>query len=63
MYAIAGVPVDAPQVIFCNTAHWASVDWFVSSEILGNPQARIYDGSMTEWTQTGMPMEQKIRVN
>lgn len=35
---------------FCNTGHWASLGWFVSHEILGNENARMYDGSMAEWS-------------
>lgn len=60
LYDAAGVPTSGDQVTFCNTGHWASVGWFVSSEILGNKEARMYDGSMTAWTAAGMPMEQAI---
>lgn len=35
---------------YCNTGHTAALNWFVLSEILGAP-ARLYDGSMTDWTQ------------
>ena len=31
-----------------NTDHWAATNWFVISEILGNKDARLYDGSMVE---------------
>ena len=47
LYAAAGVPTDGEQISFCNTGHWASVGWFVSSEILGNKNAALYDASMT----------------
>lgn len=63
LYAAAGVDPDAPQIAFCNTGHWASVDWFVSSELLGNKSAKMYDGSMTEWTQAGEKTEAKISVD
>ena len=49
LYGLAGAPTDEPVIAFCNTGHWASVTWFVSSELLGNAQARLYDGSMAEW--------------
>ncbi|MCZ8184156.1 MAG: sulfurtransferase [Beijerinckiaceae bacterium] len=39
-----------PVIHYCNTGHTAALNWFVLSEILGEI-ARLYDGSMTEWTQ------------
>lgn len=63
LYQVAGVPTQGEQVNFCNTGHLASIGWFVSSEILGNKQARLYDGSMTEWTLNKVgPVEQKIKL-
>ena len=49
LYAHAGVPAEGKQINFCNTGHWASLGWFVSSELLGNKDATMYDGSMVEW--------------
>lgn len=46
-----GVGADQENITFCNTGHWASVAWFGLSEILGNKQTTMYDGSMAEWTQ------------
>ncbi|HRY06991.1 MAG TPA: sulfurtransferase [Hyphomicrobiaceae bacterium] len=51
LYQAAGVATTGKQINFCNTGHWASLGWFVSSEIMGNKQARMYDGSMAEWTR------------
>lgn len=50
LLAKAGVPEKGPQIAFCNTGHWAAVAWFGLSEVLGNPQVKLYDGSMAEWT-------------
>ncbi|MGI9503380.1 MAG: sulfurtransferase [Geminicoccaceae bacterium] len=36
---------------YCNTGHWAAVNWFVLSEVAGKDNVRLYDGSMVEWTQ------------
>lgn len=48
------------QISFCNTGHWASLGWFVSSELLGNENVRLYDGSMVEWTaDESLPVERK----
>ncbi|GGD21991.1 sulfurtransferase [Sinisalibacter lacisalsi] len=60
LYQAAGVPTEGDQVSFCNTGHWASIGWFVSSEILGNKDAKMYDGSMVAWTNKAMPMEAQI---
>lgn len=46
-----GVTSDEENISFCNTGHWASVAWFGISEILGNENSSMYDGSMAEWTQ------------
>lgn len=64
LYKVAGVPIGGEQINFCNTGHWASVGWFVSSELMGNKKAKMYDGSMTEWTITKAgPVEQKIKLD
>jgi thiosulfate/3-mercaptopyruvate sulfurtransferase len=55
----AGVESGGQQITFCNTGHWASLGWFAQSEILGNKQARMYDGSMTDWTKHDQPVEVK----
>lgn len=45
-----GLAADEENIAFCNTGHWATVAWFGLSEILGNKQTSMYDGSMAEWT-------------
>jgi thiosulfate/3-mercaptopyruvate sulfurtransferase len=63
LYAVQSIPTQGDQITFCNTGHWASLGWFVSSEILGNKTARMYDGSMAEWTQDpAAPVEQKVKA-
>jgi thiosulfate/3-mercaptopyruvate sulfurtransferase len=63
LYAAAGVPTSGKQINFCNTGHWASLGWFVTSQMLGDKQAKVYDGSMVEWTaDKSMPMEDKIKL-
>jgi thiosulfate/3-mercaptopyruvate sulfurtransferase len=39
-----------PSITYCNTGHLASGAWFVLSEIMKNPDTRLYDGSMYLWT-------------
>lgn len=56
-----GLEADAPVVTFCTTGQMASLDWFVAHELLGNAQARMYDGSMTDWTaDASRPVERKV---
>lgn len=63
LYSHAGVPQKGEEINFCNTGHWASVGWFASHELLGNKQARMYDGSIVEWSaDPKAPMEQKIKT-
>lgn len=57
LYAKAGVKTDGDAINFCNTGHWASIGWFVSHELLGNKKARMYDGSVADWSRDpGNPM-------
>lgn len=63
LYQAAAVPTGGEQIYFCNSGHWASLGWFVASELLGNKQARLYDGSMIEWSaDTSLPIERKVKV-
>ena len=41
---------EGEAVTYCNTGQQAATNWFVLSEILGRPNTRLYDGSMSEWT-------------
>ena len=64
LYAAAGVPTSGAQISFCNTGHWASLGWFVSHELLGNSEARLYDGSMVEWSaDAAAPMERRVQLD
>ncbi|MDH3282881.1 MAG: rhodanese-like domain-containing protein, partial [Gammaproteobacteria bacterium] len=63
LYELANVPTEGAQVTFCNTGHWASLGWFVGSELLGNKDVMLYDGSMVEWSaDSSLPMESKINL-
>jgi thiosulfate/3-mercaptopyruvate sulfurtransferase len=64
LYKLAGVAAtNGEQIYFCNTAHLSSLGWFVSHELLGNKQAKLYDGSMAEWTiLQGGPVAQKVKL-
>ena len=46
----AAVP-EGEVISFCNTGQAAATNWFVLAELLGRRDVRLYDGSMSEWTQ------------
>lgn len=41
---------DHTIISYCNTGHWASVNWFVMSELLGYDNVRLYDASIAGWS-------------
>ena len=63
LHKLVGLPTTGKQITFCNTGHWASLGWFVASEIMGNKDVQMYDGSMAEWSaDASAPIEQKMKV-
>ena len=63
LYAAAKAPTEGKTTTFCNTGHWASLGWFVNSELLGNKQTKMYDGSMADWSRKpDNPMDQRIKL-
>ncbi|MBI5107825.1 MAG: sulfurtransferase [Rhodocyclales bacterium] len=56
----AGIDPAGEAITYCNTGHLGSGPWFVISELLGNSKAKLYDGSMHEWTKnTSRPLSRK----
>ena len=51
-----GVDPAAPAITYCNTGHFASGAWFMTHEILGNKDVKLYDGSMHYWTLEKRPL-------
>jgi thiosulfate/3-mercaptopyruvate sulfurtransferase len=51
-----GIKSGKPSITYCNTGHLASGAWFVLSEVMGNPNVKLYDGSMYEWTTEKRPV-------
>ncbi len=65
LYQYRNVSGNKSRIVFCNTGHWASLGWFVDSELLGNKTSRMYDGSIAEWSRLApseYPMEVKLKL-
>lgn len=50
-------PAGKPTVTFCNTGHWAAIDWFVLSELLGRENVLLYPESVVAWSRRDLPMD------
>ena len=63
LFELAGLPTEGDQIAFCNTGYMSSVGWFAASEVLGNKKARMYDGSLAEWTaDKDLPVQSAISL-
>ena len=46
--------IDAPITIsFCNTGHWAAINWFALSELAGVEGVKLYPELVVDWSQAG----------
>ncbi len=54
--ADAAAQPGQPVIAFCNAGHWSATDWFVRSELLGQPNVRLYPGSVIDWSQAPEPL-------
>lgn len=45
-----GIETDKESITYCNSGHLATGSWFVLSELMGNKNVKMYDGSMHQWT-------------
>jgi thiosulfate/3-mercaptopyruvate sulfurtransferase len=50
------VDAEKPAITYCNSGHLASGAWFIMSELMGNKNAKVYDGSMHQWTLEKRPV-------
>lgn len=46
-----GIDTKANTITYCNSGHLASGSWFLLSEVMGNKNVKMYDGSMHQWTK------------
>jgi thiosulfate/3-mercaptopyruvate sulfurtransferase len=50
MFKAVGLNPGKEIIDYCNTGHLASGLWFVTHEIVGDKKARLYDGSIVEYS-------------
>ncbi len=56
--AAANGLTDAPLTVnFCNTGHWAAINWFALSEVAGVDNTRLYAESMAEYANAGHALD------
>jgi thiosulfate/3-mercaptopyruvate sulfurtransferase len=55
--ASLGIKGDEAVISFCNTGHWAATHWFALSELANVENAKLYAGSMVEYSNADLPME------
>ncbi len=46
-----GIDSKGSMITYCNSGHLATGSWFMYSEVLGNKNVKMYDGSMHQWTK------------
>ncbi len=61
--AAKGLNSGAETIAYCNTGHLASGLWFVSHEIVGNKKAKLYDGSLVEYSLLGGETVNPAKLN
>lgn len=49
LFNFAGLKSGQGALHFCHTGNRAALSWYVDYALLGNRDARLYDGSMIEW--------------
>lgn len=55
--AEAGYVDGTTTVSFCNTGHWAAINWFALSELAGLEDVRLYAESMAEYSAADLPLD------
>lgn len=55
-----GIDASSDMITYCNSGQLASGSWFVFSELLGNKNVRLYDGSMHQWALEKHPVKTMI---
>lgn len=51
-----GIDSETNIITYCNSGQLASASWFVFSELMGNTNVKLYDGSMHQWAVEKRPV-------
>ena len=63
IFDFSGIKSNEPLISFCDAGLESALMWFVSSEILENPNAKLYESSLSEWSvDTSLPMISKLSI-
>jgi thiosulfate/3-mercaptopyruvate sulfurtransferase len=63
LFDARAIPTDDGHVHFCHSGNRAALTWFVDYAVLGNHEARLYDGSTMEWARRpDLPLERHIQL-
>lgn len=54
---LLGIQNDEEVISFCNTGHWAATHWFALSELANVENSKLYAGSMVEYSNADLPMQ------
>ena len=57
MAEMMDIELNNPSIIYCDTGNYASLEWFLVHELLGNKKARLFDGSMHQWSRFDKPVK------
>jgi thiosulfate/3-mercaptopyruvate sulfurtransferase len=63
LFTAQGIDPAAPSISYCNSGHLSSGPWFLMSEVLGNKSAKLYDGSLHEWTMEKQALVGAVPLN
>lgn len=55
--AESGYVDGTTTVSFCNTGHWAAINWFALSELAGLDDVRLHAESLAEYSAAELPMD------
>ena len=64
IFDFSKIKSNEPMISFCDAGLESALIWFISSEILENPKAQLYESSLAEWSiDTSLPMISKLSIN
>ena len=64
LFSFAKIPVDGKTISIGDSSLEGSLGWFAMSEIVGNPQAKLYPGGMAQWTRRGEnPLVRRVNID